>query len=74
MPALVHWHVLKCLKRQILINRVGGEQLLNDYYLVSNLGEAVQEIAMGCSGVHFITKLVQGCSGGLQQLRGGEGQ
>ena len=69
MPALVHGHLLKGLKSQVLGDIIGGEALLEDDDLIADLAEANQEVAVGGGGVNFITELTEGGPRGIEPRR-----
>jgi len=72
--ALTHGHALEGLQGEILADVIGGEEFLDNNYLVPDLAESDQEVAVSRRGVDFIAQLGQGCFGGIEPFRGGESQ
>ena len=70
MTALAHGHDLKGFQGQILINGIGGKQLLDDDHLVTGLVEARQEVAVRGRRVDLVAQILEGGLGDIEPLEG----
>src|SRR5262245_51691156 len=74
MAALAHGHLLEGLQREVFSDAIGGEELLDDNYLVANLAEPDEEVSVRSGGVDFVAEFAEGGLGGFQPFGCGKGQ
>lgn len=72
VAALVDGHFLQRLEREIFLDGVGTETLLDDDDLIMRLAEANEEITVRRGGVNLVAEFVERLLGGFEPFRRGE--